>query len=342
MKVAEFAAIVALIRVWESKLLGKSQYERLIEADGFEETLKLFQETPYGSFLEGRDFEAALNSAARNMYEDLSKAVPYKILVDFMRLKYDYHNMKVLVKGKLLEKDFSSILIPNGIVEAVELKSSVDNDEPKIFGEVKESKAKDDNPKAIMKAAIEAVLKDYEISKDPQRIDIILDKFMFAHMRQIVKHIDNNFINKYVSILIDLTNIKTLLRVKNLNKEIAFFRELLIEGGTISNKTFNELYLESFEDISRRLSSTQYENMIKDSMDFFAKSNSLALLEKNIDNYLMDYMKKAKFMNLGPEPIVTYMYARETEIRNIRIILVGKLNKVSESLIRERLRDSYV
>jgi V/A-type H+-transporting ATPase subunit C len=56
----------------------------------------------------------------------------------------------------------------------------------------------------------------------------------------------------------------------------------------------------------------------------------------------MDYMKKAKFINLGPEPIVTYMYARETEIRNIRIILVGKLNKVSDNLIRERQRDSYV
>ena len=149
MKVAEFAAIVALIRVWESKLLGKSQYERLIEADSFEETLKLLQETSYGSFLEGSDFEAALNSAARNMYEDLSKAVPYEILVDFMRVKYDYHNIKVLVKGKLLEKDFSNILIPNGIVEAVELKNSVNNDEPKIFGQTKEGETKEENPKAL-------------------------------------------------------------------------------------------------------------------------------------------------------------------------------------------------
>ena len=36
------------------------------------------------------------------------------------------------------------------------------------------------------------------------------------------------------------------------------------------------------------------------------------------------------------------IYAKETEIKLIRIIMVGKLNNVAEEVIRERLRDSYV
>lgn len=329
MKTTEFASIVSLIRVWESKLLGKSQYDRLIDSDNLEDALKLLQETPYGRFLENGDFEAALNSAARNMYNDISKVTPYEIVVDFMRVKYDYHNIKTLIKEKILEKDFSHILIPIGIIDIDKLKAAVSGEELKDLPD-------------IIKEAIEATLKDYEATEDPQRIDIILDRYMFSHMTQIVKNINSEFINKYLSILIDLTNIKTLLRVKKLNKEAAFFKSLLIEGGKIDRRTFNELYAESMEGISHKLGSTEYGNMLKDSMEYYAKTDSLAILEKNIDNYLMDYMKKAKFINLGPEPIVVYMFARETEIKNIRIILVGKLNKVSENLIRERLRDSYV
>jgi V/A-type H+/Na+-transporting ATPase subunit C len=328
-KSTEFASIVSLIRVWESKLLGRTQYDRLIDSESLSEALKFLQETPYGSFLEGDNFEAALNGAARNMYSDIAKASPYEILVDFMRVKYDYHNIKTLVKGKILEKDFSDILIPNGVVQVDELKAVINGETLKNFPDV-------------MKEAIDAVFADYEATKDPQRIDIVLDKYMFTHMREIVKDINNEFINKYLTVLIDLTNIKTLLRVKKLNKEPAFFRDLLIDGGKIDRKTFNELYSESLEGISHKLSSSEYGSMLKESMDYYARTDSFASLEKNIDNYLMNYMKKAKFINLGPEPIVVYMFARETEIRNLRIILVGKLNKVSENLIRERLRDSYV
>ncbi len=331
MKSTEFASIVSLIRVWESKLLGRIQYDRLIESGNLEDALKLLQETPYGSFLTGRDFETALNKAAVNMYEDIHKATPYKDLVDFMRVKYDYHNIKALIKGKILEKDFSNMLIHIGNVDALELQAAVNSGELKALDKTKDDKA-DASGRHMIKA-IEAAFADYEATKDPQRIDIILDKYMFEHMRQITASINNEFINKYVSTLIDLTNIKTLLRVKKLNKEVAFFRELIIDGGKLDRDTLISLFSESLEGISHRLNSGEYGGNLKDGIEG---------LEKNIDNYLMEYMKKAKFINLGPEPLVVYMFAREAEIRNIRIILVGKLNKVSDTLIRERLRDSYV
>lgn len=56
----------------------------------------------------------------------------------------------------------------------------------------------------------------------------------------------------------------------------------------------------------------------------------------------MALMKDSKFVTFGPERILSYIYAKETEIKLIRIIMVGKLNNVAEEVIRERLRDSYV
>ncbi len=56
----------------------------------------------------------------------------------------------------------------------------------------------------------------------------------------------------------------------------------------------------------------------------------------------MDHAKEAKRVNFGPEPIIAYIIAKETEIKIIRIIMVGKINKVATEVIRERLRELYV
>ena len=47
-------------------------------------------------------------------------------------------------------------------------------------------------------------------------------------------------------------------------------------------------------------------------------------------------MKSGKLVTFGPERILSYIYAKETEIKIIRIIMVGKLNNITEEVIRER------
>ena len=56
----------------------------------------------------------------------------------------------------------------------------------------------------------------------------------------------------------------------------------------------------------------------------------------------MSIMKAAKIIPFGVEPFLAYIYAKETEIKIIRIIMVGKLNNIAAEVIRERLRDIYV
>ena len=49
----------------------------------------------------------------------------------------------------------------------------------------------------------------------------------------------------------------------------------------------------------------------------------------------------AKYIALGPEPVIAYLMAKETEIKNLRIIFTGKINRLPENTIRERLREAY-
>lgn len=56
----------------------------------------------------------------------------------------------------------------------------------------------------------------------------------------------------------------------------------------------------------------------------------------------MKFIKEAKLITKGLEPVLAYMYAKESEIKQVRTIMVGKLNNISKEVIRERLRDGYV
>ena len=56
----------------------------------------------------------------------------------------------------------------------------------------------------------------------------------------------------------------------------------------------------------------------------------------------MDLNKTSKYINIGPEPIFSYIVAKEAEIKTLRIILVAKLNNLSPDVIRERVRELYV
>ena len=49
----------------------------------------------------------------------------------------------------------------------------------------------------------------------------------------------------------------------------------------------------------------------------------------------------SKYIVFGPEPLFTYLVAKEREINAIRMIMVSKINNISPDKVKERLRDTY-
>ena len=56
----------------------------------------------------------------------------------------------------------------------------------------------------------------------------------------------------------------------------------------------------------------------------------------------MEYNKTAKYESFGIAPIAAYWLAKEVEIDNLRIILLGKKVGLPAEDIIERLREPYV
>lgn len=328
----QFNQVIPRIRVFEGRLLDKAKLDRMIHAPSAMGAINELQETEYVSFMDhvqrAEDYEKLLNLELQRVYNLFYEMTPVKEVVDMMTLKYDYHNLKVLVKAKILKKDFSHMLMPMGTMELANLKRIFENEEYRDL-------------RPLMRRAVERVLEDFEENKDSQRIGILFDRYMFKEMVKLAADVGGTFLPKYVKVKIDLANMESLLRVKLQRKGRDFLQLILINGGTIEHYKFIDLLTDSIENMPGKLFATDYADMLKIAIEDYTKTNSLNLFNKLSDNYLMDLMKAEKVVTFGLEPLIGYLYAKETEIQTIRTIMVGKLNNISPEDIRERLRENY-
>jgi V/A-type H+-transporting ATPase subunit C len=328
-----FNQVVPRIRVLETRLLDRAKLDRMIDSSSAQEALRVLQETEYSAYMSSvkrvEDYEVLLKEELKRVYKMLFDMTPVKDVVNILSLRYDYHNLKTIIKAHLMKKDLSYLFISVGSLDINKTINAIENDNYREL-------------RLAVREAIEKTLVEFNVSKDPQVIDVMLDKYMYSEMLQIAKSLDTKFITKYVKSSIDLTNIRTILRAKKQNKNREFFNNVIIDGGYLDRDRLSALFTDSVENIPGKLSHTDYFEIIKIGIEAYSRAGEVNTLEKLSDDYLMKLIKEGKFVSFGPEPLISYLIAKETEIKVIRIVMVGKLNKVSPELIRERLRDIYV
>ncbi len=327
-----FTQAVARLRVLEKRLLNKVKIERMIDSPSAEEVLKILQETEYASLMgnvkRAEDYDILLKEELKRVYSLMYQVSPDPVIVDIMSLKYDYHNIKVMLKGRALNKDFSHMVIPVGTVDIEELKIYMTSSEYKEL-----------NPK--MREAILEVENVYHEIKDPQKIDIILDQYMYIDMLARADETKNDFIIDSIKRNVDFSNIKSIIRLKKQQKDVKFLKEVILNGGYIASDVLLRAFEDPIENMAAKFATSKYGEIVRLGLDEYMKTGKLSVLEKLSENYIMKTLKTAKYVTFGPEPIFAYIAAKETEIKIIRIIMVGKLNNFDTAVIRERVRDVY-
>lgn len=327
----KFIQSSANIRVLEKKLLSKVYLERLIEATDLSEALKFLGDTVYQEYIvklnKAENYEEVLKKEQVRSFKEVYSISPDRRIVDLLAYKYYYHNMKVLVKEDILEEDFHDLYIELGDFNETEFKESLSKIQ------------KEDSP---LKEAMKFAKENFENTKNPQEIDLIIDKMYFEKLIELADSLDVEFFKKYLEDLIDFTNITILLRSKSQNRDIKFLDKLLISGGSISKKEYEKYFNGDISHDSSLFSNTRIAKSVGIGIEDYNKTGSLSIFEKEEDNYFIKSLKDVKRITYGPEVIFAYLYAKEMEIKNLRIILISKLNKLDSSFIRERLRETYV
>jgi V/A-type H+-transporting ATPase subunit C len=324
------------MRVLEKKLLAGGGFERAADSPGVPEALRLLSQNSdynFGSLSKPDDYELLLKAELKRVYALAYGAVPSREVVDVLACKYDFHNIKAALKERLHKGRTSPPYMAVTDIDPALIQAAVN------AGKV--SALKSDIP-AHLVDAIDEARAAWEKTENPQSIDIAVDKAMFRHMLKLCEKLSSEMIAGHVKAQIDFYNLKTLLRAKNMKKPAAFVSGCIIPGGNVDESFFTANYNKAPSALVQPGFYKSFGAALKKGVEEFEKSGNFSQLERLLDNYLIEETKKAKYITYGPEIVYAYLFSKENEIRQVRIVLAGKRNGIRPETLKERLRECYV
>lgn len=325
---------VARVRVLETKLLTRERIERMVDAPSAEEALKVLSETSYAPLVaelgSPYEYDELLSKEMNRVREFIDEISPDSAITDLFFLKYDFHNLKVLLKSRYLsDQDGELPLAQMGTIPVEILKKGVEEPESGLLPN-------------FMADAIKKVDQACVLRVDPQKIDTLLDIAMYDYIFEVCRRKRNEFALRYFKMQVDLLNIRSLLRAKRLGQGLDFLKEMLIPYGSLDLSFYGHAMEQAYEQLVKEMDATPYGKVVAEGVQDFLRTGTLTAFERLMDDYLLNYVKALRYNPFGIEAIVGYLLAKENEVKLIRIIMVGKINNLPAEKIRERLRDVYV
>ena len=316
----------ALLRAREPKMLSREKAERLLDAPSFAECAKQLADGGYEdmSQMNADEIENALSRRRAAVFRELAGMLPDEKLIDVFRVRYDYHNAKVVLKAEAVGSDPLPLMSSSGRVPAETLLNAYREERAvDLPGKLAEA----------LKAGKELLAR----TANPQLADFLLDKAYFAELQELCGRLKSDFLTRYVSVLADSTNLRSAVRTLRMGKNADFLREALVTGGSVSEE---RILASATGDALASL----FSGVLSDAAALgaaAAEGGPLTAFELSCDNAVARTLGEAKLVSYGEAPVIAYLAAVESEITAVRMILTGRLAGIDPQTIRERLRDLY-
>jgi len=154
--------------------------------------------------------------------------------------------------------------------------------------------------------------------------------------------LDYRFIINYLKHKIDLVNLKILCRAKYLGLPVQKIDNLLLGGGYLDKKLLASSYELSYPEIGDKISFSAYFDLWSRSTSVLQEKETFIELERSIEDFLMLFLRQAKYVVFGPEPIFAYIQAKRRELSLVRLVGIGKLIQIPGEILKKRISETYV
>lgn len=314
---------IGSVRAKENSLFSHSDIENMLGCKSIDELCRFLNDKGYG---DGNTVEEILSNHTKDMWNYLKSIAPdYDIFVPFL-CQNDIHNLKAILKGTMVSRDYKNLLISPCTVSTDILITAVENRKFSLLPDWLASDA--DNA--------------YEIiahNRDARMSDAVLDKAVMKEMLNSAKKIGSEFITEYFNTIVFYNNIKIAIRSARTGTDREFLEQALCNVDGFNKTAVINSALKGSDALIDTLS--KYSNYdCNKAIDAYKKSPSE--FEKFVDDRLITKTKEfCKRSSEGAEPLMGYMIGCETEKKVIHIIACGIRTNSDADKIRERLREIY-
>lgn len=308
----EFA--LGRISVLSTHLLSASQLRRIAEAGSTKEAQKLLLETGYGENaateqeLATGEIDLIIRGQLQLTRKRIKELTPDPELTGLFLLPVDTHNIKALLKARLLGTSADEILRDGGNFPLDTLKDMI------------QTKYYEDMP-PVYRDTLNEIESELGREADPLVFSTMVDGAMFRHAKAIMdaKH-EKGFIRAYFSLWADFQNTLSLIRAQNLHWELSQLRLVLVDAGEIPRTVFEECLDTPPEQLGARLNQGAHGADLVQAINEFAQTGDLGIIARRMQEGKMQIIRLAKWETDSLGPIVGYLYAREVEAEALRLI----------------------
>lgn len=330
------------VMAMKGKLFVKQDYDKLLKMHG-NEIAAYIEESDYKEEIHalGKEFssyalvEQALSANLVRNLQKLSQmsSVEMRYLLQAYSHRHAIFNLKTLLRAKAHQKSFSeirSLLLPLGVFTEQKL------------GQLYEL----DSLAAILKKTgfsekeFRDALHFYEKEKSLLEVENFLDKqyysFLFTFLSKLAG--EHQLFREFLQSELDVLNLKLLLRLKKQSFGEERISSLFFAGGSLfSLAKLRHLAKQDFAGIITTLQTTPFKAVAQQHQKELAEKN-LQAFEKTLDVWLL---QKATLLlhqfPLSVDTLLGYMFAKEIEARNLRVLVKGKQLGLAEDFLAAQL-----
>ena len=324
MKDEDYAYAVARIRANEKKLLTGGDIEALLKCKTLDEVVRFLQSREWiDKNEESFDIGKAVAYNQKRLWTLLTESVPCKDELFVFTVQNDFFNIKAALKCMLTSNSAKELFV---FPTSLDLDMTVENMQKHNFS-------------AFGSAFSSACKQAYEIAcrtQNGQNAEIILDKAAIVYIEKLAENNSCALVRDIADFLCAAAVMKTAYRCAVTKRSLSFAQTAIAECKYFSSEVLARLSVEGEQALIEYLKKSQFSKGIE------LLSMNSAAFEKWCDDTVTEMTKRAKMMFFGFEPICAYYYAKQAEIKTVRIILGAKQSGFSDEAIRERVRALYV
>jgi len=339
----------ARLRGMRSRLLPRETYERLMEAPDVQQIVKDLMDTEYGPDLEGEIVHgwtaAVVDDALKdNMVRTYRKVLSFlhpkaQKLLSTLLGRWDVFNVKTILRGAHNHVPFDEIkesFFPAGYLGESEL----------------EALAKLDDVRAVIDtmavwglvyaSPLRRAYPEYSRDNDLAPLELALDTqyASWASSRLTGEKADVEVARRILGMQIDTSNLVMVFRLLKADVQAPKAERYFLEGGRVIRK---DLYMEltklsDVDEVLDRLKSTAYATTLDEAALRYLETASIPVFERALEE---QYMKRALTAGVkdphGVGVAIAYLYGKQNEITNLRIVVKGKAVGMPSDRVREEL-----
>lgn len=339
----------ARIRGMRSRLLDKAFLDGLIAAPDVQRLIQDLSDTEYGPDLEdalihGRGAPQVDDALKANMIRTFRKVQGFLneealYLLATLLGRWDVFNIKTILRGKhmhLSTEEIAEGLLPTGQLSLVDL----------------EALAMQDDVRAVVDTAVTWGLPyasamregygNFVKSGELADLELAVDRYYTDWAAERLSRRGNNakLARRILAIQVDISNLVMVFRLQKADIENVDVDSFFLEGGLdVKPDLYRELArMSDIDEVLDRLRGTPYGKTLDDVAMLYLEVNSIAVFERALEDYLM---RKALSLGtgdpLGAGVAIAYLWAKQNEVTNLRIIVKGKAVGMPVDRVRSEL-----